>query len=298
MKTCPNCTAAVPELASFCASCGSEFHGADAVPLEPAPPPPVVPQSPWKWVVGIGLLFVLLVGCFVAIQTILIYRQAANSRTVAAVPTQTTWNERNLKQIGLALHNYHDVYNVMPAGGIFDEQGTEFHSWQTALLPFLGYSAKYENVHFDLPWNDVENQWAFDEVIREYVNPSIPMTHTGNGYALSHLAGNSQVFPDNQGLAFKEIVDGTSNTVIAGEVVDGFAPWGYPRNVRNPADGLQGDSLTFGSLGKSDGVMFLKADGSTVFLNQDIDPSVLKALSTPAGGEETPEMPRMRNSPP
>lgn len=296
MKTCPNCTAAVPELASFCASCGSEFHGADAVPLESAPPPPVLPPRPWLWVAGIGAFFVLLVGCFVSIQTILLYRQAAISRPTAAAASNITLHQRNLKQIGVALHNYHDVFSVMPAGGIFNDGGTEFHSWQTALLPFLGYAAQYEDVYFDLPWSDPENHWAFDQSIREYVNPSIPMTHTGSGYALSHIAGNSQVFPDNKGLAFKEIVDGTSNTLIAGEVVDGFAPWGYPRNLRNPTDGLQGDTRTFGSLSKN-GVMFLKADGSTLFLNEDIDPSVLKALSSPAGGEETPEMPRMRNSP-
>ncbi|QDT49831.1 hypothetical protein Pan258_38860 [Symmachiella dynata] len=296
MKTCPNCTAAVPELASFCASCGSEFHGADAVPLESAPPPPVLPPRPWLWVAGIGAFFVLLVGCFVSIQTILIYRQAAIPRPTVAAPSNFTLNERNLKQIGVALHNYHDVFSVMPAGGIFDEQGTEFHSWQTALLPFLGYGETYETVFFELPWNAQENQWPMGEGIQQYLNPAITQTHTGSGFALSHVAGNSQVFPDNKGLAFKEIVDGTSNTLIAGEVVDGFAPWGYPRNLRNPTDGLQGDTRTFGSLGKN-GVLFLKADGSTLFLDEDVDPSVLKALSTPAGGEETPETPNMRNSP-
>lgn len=298
MKTCPNCTAAVPELASFCASCGSEFHGTDAVPLESAPPPPVVPQSPWKWGVGIGTLFVLIVGCFVAIQPFLLSRQGGQAMLALAPVTKRAPFSNGLKQIGVAFHNYHDVYSVMPAGGIFDEQGTEFHSWQTALLPFLGYAETYETVFFELPWNAQENQWPMGEGIWQYVNPAITQTHTDSGYALSHYAGNSQVFPDNQGLAYEEIVDGTSNTVIAGEVVDGFAPWGYPRNVRDPADGLHGDSRTFGSLGKKGGVMFLKADGSTVFVNNDVDPSVLKALSTPAGGEETPEMPSMRNPPP
>ncbi len=98
-------------------------------------------------------------------------------------------------------------------------------------------------------------------------------------------------------MSFKEILDGTSNTVIAGEVTNGFAPWGYPRNVRNPVDGLRGDSRTFGSLGKNGGVMFLKADGSTVFVNNDVDHSVLQSIITPAGREEPPALARTRHSP-
>ena len=148
----------------------------------------------------------------------------------------------------------------------------------------------------NLPWNAPENQWAFSETIREYLNPDIGLTMTDKGYALSHYAGNSKFFKENTGTPINQITDGTSNTIMAGEIMDGFPPWAYPRNVRDPAAGIKGDNLTFGGP-RGDGAFFLNADGTVVFISDSVDPKVLEALSTPAGGEPTPEVPKARISP-
>jgi hypothetical protein len=43
-----------------------------------------------------------------------------------------------LKQIGLALHNYHTAYRTFPAAAITDKNGKPLLSWRVAILPFMG----------------------------------------------------------------------------------------------------------------------------------------------------------------
>src|SRR5262245_60216991 len=47
----------------------------------------------------------------------------------------------NLKQIGLALHNYHDKYGALPPAYTVDEDGKPLHSWRTLILPFMEQQA-------------------------------------------------------------------------------------------------------------------------------------------------------------
>ena len=44
----------------------------------------------------------------------------------------------NLKQIALALHNYEEVYKVLPPAYTVDAQGRPLHSWRTLILPYPG----------------------------------------------------------------------------------------------------------------------------------------------------------------
>ena len=46
----------------------------------------------------------------------------------------------NVKQIGLAVHNYHDVYRVFPLGETILSSGEPGHAWAARLLPYLEQS--------------------------------------------------------------------------------------------------------------------------------------------------------------
>ncbi len=59
-----------------------------------------------------------------------------------------TQSKNNLKQIGLALHNYHDTVDALPRGGTYDEAGRPLHSWQTFLLPYVEEQPLYDNIDF------------------------------------------------------------------------------------------------------------------------------------------------------
>ena len=59
----------------------------------------------------------------------------------------------NLKQIGLAFHNYADAYRSFPPAVIYGPDGKPWHSWRVLLLPFLEQQPLYEQYDFSQPWD-------------------------------------------------------------------------------------------------------------------------------------------------
>jgi hypothetical protein len=84
--------------------------------------------------------------------------------------------------------------------------------------------------------------------------------------------------------------DGTGNTLFAGEVNNEFKPWSYPANWRDPALGINRSPRGFGGSRASHSAAFMFADGSVRNLSDSTSPAVLKALSTPNGGEVIPPL--------
>ena len=65
----------------------------------------------------------------------------------------------NLKQIGLALHNYHDIYKQFPPAtiGPYNVPRERQFSWLVALLPYLEQQGMYDALRLDLPWDHPHN---------------------------------------------------------------------------------------------------------------------------------------------
>ena len=232
----------------------------------------------------------LLVGCGVFAFFALVF----GSLTLPAVQqarqaAESTQSRNNLKMIGLGLHNYHDTFRQFPPGGIYGADGTAYHSWQTMILAYIDEAPLYNSIDFDVPWTDPLNAAHFQYPAEVYLRPGIGERIDAAGFALSHYAGNSQVFLPNGTAGIRTITDGTSYTILVGEVAAGFKPWGDPTNVRDPAAGLLHDANTFGSFNLERGsVDFLMGDGAVIPISVNIDPEVLKALATPDGGEQIP----------
>lgn len=203
---------------------------------------------------------------------------------------RVTQSRNNLKIVGLGLHNYHDAYNLFPIGGTYATDETPHHSWQTALLPFADQGPLYQRINTNLPWTDPVNEPAFHSPVRYFLHPSQTQTMNSAGLALSHYAGNLHVLPRNRALRVRDFIDGTSNTMMAGEVADGFKSWGDPSNVRDPGAGAIGDSNSFG--GNDPGrqsFQILLGDGSVRDVAESISPAVMKALGTYDGQEPLTE---------
>jgi hypothetical protein len=119
-----------------------------------------------------------------------------------------------------------------------------------------------------------------------YTSSNDARLHDNSGYALSDYSANEHVVRDGQPIDFKGISDGASHTLLHGEALKRRRPWGKPGNVRDPADGINQTASGFQGAVGSGGAVFSFADGRATFIPESIDPEVLRALSTPAGGEE------------
>jgi prepilin-type N-terminal cleavage/methylation domain-containing protein/prepilin-type processing-associated H-X9-DG protein len=96
----------------------------------------------------------------------------------------------NLKQIGLAIHNFESSFRILPdswyiPGDIYGS--TTYGGFSTKILPFLEQDALYKQYRWDKNWWDIENQQAVTTQVPMYVCPSSFVDHVRTG--LNTLGG-------------------------------------------------------------------------------------------------------------
>jgi hypothetical protein len=136
--TCPHCGARTDVADEYagqsgpCAACGETI----TVPPLAAAPGQFAPakSSQTPIVLIIVLLVVVLVGGLLVCGGAFFWLRA---RPMAVRGGTTAPCINNLKQIGLAMHNYHDAHGCFPPAYIPDENGKPMHSWRVLLLPYL-----------------------------------------------------------------------------------------------------------------------------------------------------------------
>ena len=189
----------------------------------------------------------------------------------------------NLKQIGLAMHNYHQAYGCLPPAAITDRAGRPLLSWRVALLPYLEQSDLYSKFHLDEPWDSPYNLALLGEMPYVYSCPSDQTQAQTLGMTNYQVViGPRTAFPpDGKPVKFTEITDGPDRTILAGESRR-KVPWTKPEDLVSamplPRNGLGSDH--------PGGFNALFADGSVRFVKSSTSPSVLSALFTRNGLEE------------
>jgi len=73
------------------------------------------------------------------------------------IPTASDGCEANLKRIGQALRQYHNVYGAYPPAVVANENGEPMHSWRVLILPYLDEELLYDQYDFDEPWDGANN---------------------------------------------------------------------------------------------------------------------------------------------
>lgn len=207
----------------------------------------------------------------------------------------------NLKQIGLALHNYHGTYGTFPPQAIRSKEGKPLLSWRVAILPFIEQAAPYKQFHLDEPWDSEHNRKLAETLPVVYVSPNVPDSLRSKGMTTyvaplsrtppavfvnpepapggkraarkrAAMSGEAEmVFDDPAGATIARITDGTSNTVFVVEANrESGVVW------TKPDDLVIDDSEPFRALrGQPDaGFNALFADGSVRFIKTTIDPQI------------------------
>lgn len=240
----------------------------------------------WEWTLSIVAVVVLMFVCGIA--TIGVVHQTGwilasdESRWDYSLPDDYLVEDSRsrLKQIGLGIANYADVYRRFPPGGSFSSTGEAMHSWEAMLLPYMMIST---SINYDLPWRHPDNQPEFRIVNPMFINPDFRAIQfrDAEGFAVSHYAANSHVMGPNLSFRQKFITDGLATTIFVGEVNSNFKAWGDPSNWRDPMLGINQSPYGFGGVWGSGGAQFLMGDGSVQMLSESTDLQVLRALSTP-----------------
>ena len=190
--------------------------------------------------------------------------------------------KNNLKQIGLAMHNYHDTYKTFPAAANVDKKGKKLLSWRVHVLPFIDGNALYKQFHLDEPWDSDHNKQFIKQVPPVFVSPNHEDLSKEGKTVFLVPTGEGTAFDGDEGHGVRDFLDGTSNTILTVEAHrDAAVIWTKPDDVvidfKNPIKGLKG--------ARAGGFHALLADGSVRFISDNINLDVLKALFTRNGGE-------------
>jgi prepilin-type N-terminal cleavage/methylation domain-containing protein/prepilin-type processing-associated H-X9-DG protein len=196
---------------------------------------------------GFTLIELLVVIAIIAILIALLLPAVQQAREAARRSTC----QNNLKQMGLAMHNYHDVAKTFPYGTWDDDS----YGWGTMLLPYLDQAPLYNQLNFHVHNEGLPGSWAGDiptstdagfaainTPLAVFMCPTSPVgpRYNGDVPARSDYLGNTGSQDDgvlmkmidniqfnSSGIAISQdtlpivgiqnMKDGASNTIVIGE---------------------------------------------------------------------------------
>lgn len=187
-------------------------------------------------------------------------------------------DQNNLKQLALAMHNFHDATKSFPAD-LYNADGEPLLSWRVRLLPYMEEQALYNRFKLDESWDSENNRPLIEQMPQVLRSAEDPEDSTKTRFQA--VSGPGTVFPGNEKLSFKHITDGTSATLAFVRVAPDLAiewtkPGDWKFDLEKPLEGLGGPRGTF---------LTAYCDGSVHTLSLAIGEEVMKALATRAGDE-------------
>ena len=222
----------------------------------------------WRWMHALAVTGIVVLAVILILPAIQQQREAA----------RRTQSKNNLKQMGLALGNYHDTHQCFPPGGTFDSASRGYHGWGIQMYPYLDSSPLFNQVNFNQPWNSPDNADCFRLKLYVFLNPSIDAPKSEPGFSITHYSANSHLMAANSCVRLWDVEDAGSMFAM-GELGGDFIPWGCPYNWR-PLQGLTNTPRTYGRI-ENFGGQFVMVDSSVRWISPDIDPEVLAKLRGP-----------------
>lgn len=267
---------------------------------------------------GFTLIELLVVIAIIAILIALLLPAVQQAREAARRSTC----KNNLKQLGIALHNYHEAHSVFPPGEVHGNiRGTphsfawddQIGNWACLIFPYMDQNPAYEQLDFEIRKQyGGNNQTILRQKFPPFLCPSDPfdgLTHnwgSGNArimhyFSVSHRTENhnghplSGPFYNDSNVKFRDITDGTTNTAMLAEV------WGRTSVTNNSGTSRSWhvhNAVYFDSTPNSNrtdpwhvnsfhvgGAQILLCDGSVRFVSDNVNFTTFQNLATKSGGE-------------
>jgi len=261
------------------------------------------------------LVVIAIIGVLVALLLPAIQYARESARR-----TQCT---NHLRNVGVALHNFHDVHQHLPAGWYADApDGEPGWGWGAYLLHYLEQNSLLDSqIDLEAHIDESENDAARRAVIPIYLCPSdanakdrvmltglhTPLFEVGRSNYVG-VFGTEEIEVDpgngdgtffyNSWLRFADIRDGLSNTLLVGERSSRYGSSTWVGMVHGAAEAMarvvgscdhvpndpHAHFEDFGSY-HATGANFVLGDASVRIIGSEIDLSVYHALATRAGGE-------------
>ncbi len=208
----------------------------------------------------------------------------------------------HFKQIGIAFHNYHDVYKTFPAAASYSPEGKPLLSWRVHILPFLDQAPLYKEFHLDEPWDSEHNRKLIERMPKTYRSrnwsPDEPtktcllgvtsdgdraVAATGRGAPVNDRLGT--MFQGRDGIKLQQVTDGTSNTILIVETEPEHAVvWTKPDDL--PYDA--GQPMRGFGFDENGMVPTLFCDGSVRMLKESLEAEMWRRLMLRNDGNPVP----------
>lgn len=187
---------------------------------------------PRPWRRAFTLIELLIVIAIIAVLVSLLLPAVQQAREAA----RKTQCRNNLKQLGIAIHNYHDAHSVLPNSEVGGTGTLARASAFIAILPYMDQAPAYALYNFSLGNSDPANLQVVSQRIPGFICPSavirrnVPISgcdandRAPGTYAFS--TGSTDPYGVNNGAIVNaatgktrigDFTDGTSNTLLAGE---------------------------------------------------------------------------------
>ena len=210
----------------------------------------------------------------------------------------------NLKQIAVALSNYHRTYHSLPIAIERTSEGKLWRSWRTQIYPVY---MEQIGMFYDASsaWDSPKNLRLLnggriglrekDGTPYELILDRVPWAfacqtskekeRTGTSYVV--VTGSETAFPHDHAMALSEIHDGLENTILVVESISFRPDWTEPRDLDFETMSFKLNDKAKPSISSdhTGGAQVCFADGEVAFLTSDISEQELRALLTVAGGE-------------
>jgi prepilin-type processing-associated H-X9-DG protein len=187
----------------------------------------------------------------------------------------------NLRQIGIAVHTYHDTNNSLPPAAVCDKKGKPQLSWRVLILPYIEQNELYKQFKLDEPWDSANNKKLLAKMPSTYAMPGKTKpgeTDTYYRVFVGNDAGWDWLMAPRFPAAF---TDGTSNTVMVVTAAESV-PWTKPDELEFDPEKDMTKLIGMVVNGKAQMAMF---DGSVRTFSKLPSKTTIHGAITRSGGE-------------